>query len=158
MAGLERLRGEPEALAREPLQERVREQAVVAAGEHARRDLGPGVQRPRVLERPVGLPRLAARERLVHHFLRDVVEEALHDVERGVGIAALAKLLLAPRFGLAGGRPPLARRLARRGDHRGDEDDLGGVDARQRALKAAIDCATRITPERSPAASVTVAA
>ena len=113
------------------LHEGQREQAVVPAGDDARRQVRPGGERPRVLERPARLRALAAREEVLDDGLGHVVEERLAHVERRVGVAALGDRRLArrrvlprrrtttcpacrPARGSSGRRGPSARRPAAR--------------------------------------------
>src|SRR5262249_47178459 len=74
VAAREQFDVEAEAFAGDPALEVGREEAIVAAGENTRRDVGPGLQRPRLAHRRAGLLELAAREHLGENAGRRVVE------------------------------------------------------------------------------------
>src|SRR6266542_3852795 len=102
---------DPQALSRHAADERGGEQAVVAAEQHPRGDVGPRRKRRWLPHPRLGLPP-APLQRLRRELRRNVL------VEQGdVVLVPLLPLLPVPRV-----RPVFGRRLSRRGDHRRDQD------------------------------------
>jgi hypothetical protein len=104
------------------------EEAVVPAGEHSGWDGRPRLKRPRLAEGRVGLTGLAAGARFGDDLGRDVMHEGRPHVERGIWVATLHLVMASARRYLAGVRPPRAWRLARRRNHRSDEDEQPDID------------------------------
>jgi len=118
VAAVHLVRRDAEPLPRDPAHELRGEEAVVAAQQEAGRHGRPGAERPRLLEGRIGLSARSASERFRHDVLGDVVEEGREGVEGAVRRSAVALVLLASGRRVTGVRPPVARRFARRRDHR----------------------------------------
>ena len=129
---------DPEPLAHDPAHERRGEEAVLAAEQEARRHVGHRLQRPRRVHRRAGLADLVA-----HRLLGERVR---HVVEPGGEIGRVAR----SGAGVAGVRPPLAGRLARRGHHRLQQDEQ--VDRDALADQRRGEPAERVRDEHDPLA------
>jgi len=100
-----------------------RKKPVIAANEHASRDGRPTLEGTWRRKDGVGLARLALRQGLVDHRLWHVMKELEDRIEGNVNRTAVAPILLALCFVVAGIRPPLARSFAGLWDHCIDEHD-----------------------------------
>ena len=113
---------EPEALARDAGLEGEREQPVIAGHEHARRDVGPPLEGPRLAEHAG--PRRSIEALVLPRHLGIDVEE---DLREGLGPprAHLAVTLehVGDRLRVPRVLPPFSGGLARRGDHRREQNE-----------------------------------
>ena len=117
------VRHDTEPLLRYSAGEVEREEPVVATDQHAGADVRPRLERPRLGEDVLRLTGYAVLQRRRDYVLRHVVQEGDHHVEVGIRVAALALVELTLCLRLTGVVPPLSRSLARRRDHRGDQDE-----------------------------------
>src|SRR5262249_10501366 len=110
-----------ETLARHPPLELRGKESIIASYENAGWHVRPRLETARRSKYGIRLTGFALRESLVNHRLWYVMEKVVKRIERSVGRATVAYILLALRLGMASVSPPLTRSFARLRDHRIDQ-------------------------------------
>ena len=149
-----------EALTHDPALEVRGEEAVVTTQQEPSRNLGPRVERPRLLEGRARLVPHGTGQKLGRHLRRNVVQELGFDVEFAIGRTTLRDGEVPMGLLKSGIGPPIARSLTGRGTMAATRtiNSTGMRSHTNGAVKPAIDWATRTTSDRSPIASTTTSA